>query len=295
MAWITGTGPDNAVLTTPEDWRIDELAVSTVAYNVASTVLSVPAPKGAHITLPGQDGYTFTPNRSFSPGEFALSMWVIGAEPDGTIPGTRTLRRGLFERNLHHLLSIATNTSRPVLLSKRQPGTTARRWAYGSVEDSTSIETMMSRQRAVFSLVFSLGDSFWADDSLTSATSTANSTLPKTLDLTAAASMSAPVKDAVVTVTGPVTNPRITNPETGVWVEMVGTLASGAVWTVDSGAYTSKVGAANVTTRHGGHPRFVYIPTRQGNTSIPRLVLSGTGGGTLTKFSVSFRRKWALP
>lgn len=293
--WTVGTGPTNPAVFTPEPWWADELNLSTVAYGVSSASLGTAEPKGNHLELPQRDGYLFTPNRAYNPGEFSLSMFLVGTEPDGSMPGSRTLRRKLFDRNLHHLLSVVTNETRPVLWQKGQPGTTVRRQALGSVNTATDVETMMAMQRAVFTLVVSLQDSFWEDSQPTTVATPAGSSLPKTLDLTAAAGMSAPCKDAVVTVTGPITNPRVTNPETGVWAQMVGTLAAGKNLVIDSKQFTATVDGVPVSFRHGGHAAFVYIPTRQGMTSIPRLVLSGTGGGTGTKMSVTMRRKWKLP
>ena len=278
------------------DWWVDELKLSAVAFNISATVLATPNMRGEHLTLAQRSGVIPTYNRPRDPAEFGFNMWVLGCNTDGSMPATKTLRRAQFDTNLATLLRIFTEDHKPIRF-KYENASGLNRVADGLITDSISLTTMMARQRGEFSVTFMLPDVYWRDEATTQTQSSAGSTLPKDLPLTHLAGSSAPIEDAVITVAGPITNPRVTDLETGNWVQYTGTVAAGVNWVVDSGAYTSTVGGSSVraATTHAGHPRFLYIPTRYNNTNTPTVRLTGSGGGTGTRLTVSSYRKHLLP
>lgn len=52
----------------------------------------------------------------------------------------------------------------------------------------------------------------------------------------------APINDAVIIVNGPATNPRVTNPSNGAYIQLNATLSSGQAWRIDVGKYKSGTG-----------------------------------------------------
>lgn len=282
----------------PERWLADEQDLSTMAWNVSGSVTSVPGLRGSDLTLPMRDGVIHVPNRSAEVGELTLNMWVLGAESDGSVPSTRSARRGLFEKNLHRLLAILTNRSSTIRIRRYMPDGIGYREAECVWSASTSVSTMMARQRAEFTVLLDIVDSYWKSSTRVTDTVT-GSTEPLLLSFPDAAGMSAPVLDAVVTVKGPAYNPKVVNLESGVWVSLAnlgsgnGSLDAGDTWVIDSGAWTSKVNGANQPVKHGGHPRYVYIAPRSGLFSLPRLQLESDTSGATTSLSATFYPRWA--
>ena len=113
----------------------------------------------------------------------------------------------------------------------------------------------------------------------------------------------APIEDAVIIVYGPASNPRLTDPESGGWVQLNGTIPAGQAWRVDAGRDRSGVGSATLDphsdrwdNRRGQtdwrsprarlfvlHPE--WDPAR--GDHIVRLQVSGTN-----RVRVIARRKW---
>ena len=277
------------------NWWADEVNLSQVAWNVSASVLSTPALRGEHLTLAQRSGVIPTMNRPRDPAEFGFNMWVIGCNTDGSMPATRTLRRQVFDTNLNTLLRIFTQDQK--LIRFKYENASGNRVADGLVTDVIQLTTMMARQRGEFPVTFMIPDVYWRDEATSSTSSTANSTLPKDLPLTHLVGGTAPVDDALITVAGPITNPRVTDLETGTWVQYTGTVPAGQSWVVDSAAFTSKVNGVSVrgATSHGGHPRFMYIPPRYNSTNTPTVRLTGSAGGTTTQITVSSYRKHLLP
>ena len=279
------------------EWTADELSLSTLGWNVSVVEMDSPKRRGDHLQVPMRSGVTPRHNRSVEPAEFTLSMWVLGCNSDGTIPATGSLRRQTFDTNLHNIVRVLCQDSRPILFKRATPFGD-NRVASALLTDSIGLETMMGRQRGEFKASFLVVDGFWRDEATkTAASGPIGITLPKVVTLTNLGGGTAPIDDAAATVTGPIVNPRITCMETGAWVQYGGSLALGETWVADSASFTSKKNGASVLaqTTHGGHPRLLYIPARCGQTGVPQVTLSGTGSTTATTLSVTGYRKWMLP
>lgn len=281
--------------TTTELVTFDGVVLNTYAYNVTTGTgrANIPATRGDQLQLPGRSGYIPAQNLAYEEGEFTLSMFVLGANTDDTRPATTNLKRRAYETNLATLMRIFSVRGRLCHVTAVQAdGSTRESWA--EVQEAIQISTMAGRTRGEFAVNCLIPDVYWRDTSPTTQATTASATLPKTLDLTSFTNMTGTIEDSVVTVTGPATNPRVTDVETGIYVQYNGSLTSAQSWVVDSGAYTSKVGATDVTlnTTHGGHVRYLIIPPYLAGQAYPRLSLSGAGGGSTTKLSVTAYRKY---
>jgi hypothetical protein len=278
------------------NWWADEVNLSHFAWNISSVDLSTAGFRGESLVLAQRSGSIPVLNRFRENSEFGLSMWVIGMDPnDGSIPATRTLRRQMFDSNLSTLVRVLTQDTR--LINFKYENASGNRVCTAQCTGSIPLTTMAARSRAEFTATFSNPNVFWRDETTGSSATAANATLPKDLPLTHLVGGTAPVDDAVIAVVGPITNPRVTDLETGIWVQYTGTLSSAQTWTVDAGTFSSTVNGSSVrtSTSHSGHPRFMYIPTRYSNTNTPTVRLTGTAGGTTTKLTVSSYRKYELP
>jgi hypothetical protein len=279
-------------------FEIDGMSMRTEAYNVSTQTgrWEMPGPRGDDLTLPGRSGYVFAPNKPLDAGVGSLAVWCIAKVPStGAIPATQTLRQSQFSANMALLQRVFTRRHRLVTLRAQQADASWRTAAVQFTEWASPIVSA-GGTRAEWSIGYTIPDVFWKDETDTTQQTATGATLPKTLDLTSFTNMTGIIEDAVITVTGPITNPRVTDTETGAWIQYTGTLASSAVWTIDCKAFTSSVaptvGSVLAATSHAGSYRFLIIPNLNGVNAYPQLVLSGSGGGTNTKFGVIARRKW---
>lgn len=288
-----------------ESWYVDGVDVQSMAFGIETVDSQPPTLKGDHLALSGANGVIPQFNRAYEPGSVALKMWVLGCEVDGTVPGLRSGRRQLFERNLRMLLRLFGYQGNVVTLKKTIYGdsldsapitVTAR----AIVSEVANIDTQMARQRATVSVALTLVDSFWSDAAVTTDTTGASATVPKTLNLTDVGT--APVDDAVIKITGPITSPRVTCPASGSWIQYNGTVSAGQTLTIDSKAGTAFLGTNSVLSNvtHGGTAKFMVIPPRNQGTVTDTgfqtaLALSGSSAGTTTSMSVSYYRKhWVI-
>lgn len=116
--------------------------------------------------------------------------------------------------------------------------------------------------------------------------------------------------DAIFTVTGPVTNPRITDLTSGSYVELQGTVAAGNVWRVNCGTWVSRTGTtltlgsadtagtdAQAITRFGGIPNqggfLTLAPARVGTLRRYVIKMDGTARDANTRLAFRARRKYA--
>lgn len=282
-------------LTTNEIITFDGVQLNTYAKNIStfSGRLSTPEIRGDTLVLPNRSGYIFTPNRPLGPGEMVWSMWVLGCNDNGVVPVGSNFRQQ-FQANWDSLSRLFTRRSRMSSVSKVMPDGTTRECSVEVIE-KLEPEAAAGGTRAEFTVGLNIPSVYWQDTSNTVQSATVGATLPKTLNLTSFAGMTGTIEDAVITVTGAIANPRVTETETGAYVQLNDTLTASQTWVVDCGAFTSVKGGSTdvvISTVHVGHPRFLIITPWNGTTTTPQLVLSGTGGGANTQLSVSARRKW---
>lgn len=258
---------------------------------------NLPALRGENLVLPGASGARFVP-KAFEEGTGVLTCWAIGATQDAngnlSIPATMAGRRQAFEDNMNHLIRLFTRPHRLSTIRAAQPDSSIRR-ALVEWIDWSEPEVMAGGTRAEFTMGYTIPTVWWEDETTTTQTAPAGATLPKTMDLTSFSNMTGFIDDATLTVVGPISNPKITDSETGAFVTYNGTVATGSSWVVNVATFSSTIGASSVlsSTTHTGGYKLLTIPNCFVNVDTPRLVLSGSAGAASTTFSVTARRKWA--
>lgn len=258
---------------------------------------SMPLKRGENTVIPGASGTVFFKDKPYEEGTGAISLWALGATTDGSgnlvIPATFALQRAAFETNINTIMRLFTRGHKLSVIRAAQPDGSIRR---ASVEwnEWSEPDVQAGGTRAEWAIAYTIPKVWWEDESATIQAATAGATLPKTLNLTSFTDMTGVIDDAVFTVSGPITNPKITDSETGAWVQYTGAVPNGQSWVVDVAAMTSMVNSATVAvnTTHAGGYKYLMIPNVFGTTNTPQLVLSGSGGGAATNLSVSARRKW---
>lgn len=291
---------------TVDDWYVDGFSLSNYAFNIESIDYATAEPRAKGTTIPQRNGILPRFNSSYESSEIALKMWVLGCEPDGTIPSTFSARRKLFDRNLQTLLQLMTGQNGLSYLAKIgnfNNNTDTVKYAQVINTASTPVTTMMARQRAEITFTFTVVEAFWSSAQVFSENSTASSTLPQILNLSGMGS--APVDDALVTIYGPVSSPIITCDASGSWVKYNGNLTAGQSLVLNVDTYQATINGVpvNQNISHGGHAKWVYIPPRNvsgGNiystpAFAPTVTLTGSGASSATYFNITYNRKYLVP
>lgn len=278
-------------ITTDEVLTVNNFALNTLAWNIVtkSGRFTVATTRGDDITLPGVNGRTFVPNKPLDSGLYALSMFILGAYPDGSIP-TLAGMQSVFMKNYETLLRNCMSSSAPVTLVSWQPNG-GLRTTTATLAGQTAIDpsVVMGGARAEVTLAFDILPGIWRDYASTTVTGTASAAWSnQTLSMPTLADGTAPIDDAVITVTGPITNPTVSNASTGTSVSLTGTVPSGQTWVIDCGAWTSKVNGVSqlLNTTHAGHPRFLVI-----DPVSPTVSVTGSSTSAVTNISVTAYRK----
>jgi hypothetical protein len=128
----------------------------------------------------------------------------------------------------------------------------------------------------LFTVELTLPDGFWRDPSDTTIVSGLGPGFSGTVSQFAAAT--APINDLEFQISGPVTNPRVTDNESGSWFQYNGSISSGTTLHV----YNTTMSIANgaiTNMAHGGDSNWLTLyPTASNGVNIS---YSGTGTGTL--------------
>lgn len=284
------------------NWHSEEpivangLCLNNLAWNISKNtgILSIPAMRGENTTIPGRRGQTFVKNKPVDVGAFSLQMWVLGCMPDGTMPAYGEMRR-LFDYNYNQLVQNIMSTTSVIKFVVWQTDGTART-ASGTIGSVVTPEMTAGSRRAELSISFDILEGVWADVLSTSITGTAGAHWSNDIMLlNQLAGGTAPIEDSVITITGPITNPRITDAVSGTWVQYNGTLSSSDSLVIDCGQWTSKLNGVSVlsNTQHYGHNRFLVIDNG-GLNRVPQFTMTGTSTGTGTNINVvAARQHWA--
>lgn len=245
---------------------------------------------GAHGVIPMLGGDTF------QPAQFVINMQVWGVDWSGSVPEASSSYAQYDEaiRTIQHLFG-----NRHALLDiRRVMGDGSAIRADARATDGFAPTPQDNATITQFNVALELPGVFWEDVDAQTYTGTPGATSPHSETVATLTGGTAPVDDATLTVVGPCTNPRISQPDTGAWVSLTGSLAASDVWTVNCDKWTSMVGGTNVrttTSYAGSGPRFLRLtPTTQtpGGAREVLLTLTGSGMGATTNLTVTAKRKF---
>ena len=261
----------------PGDFRVSGVRLNSLGYNVDYQIgaSQIPARDLVGIGGPNMDGVNPSHHGRFAtPPQFRLSMWVAGDT------------RAQFEQNWETVVSAFVSRD-PMITVERCMGDDTIRIARCRV--AGAVEPELNRpggtHDARFEVVLDIPGVFWTGPEQTSDWFTATGT---PLAIPHLASGTAPVTDGVWEVRGPVTNPRLDNGENG-FVQYVGTLADGEVWTVDSKDFRSRIGTSSVLadTDYSGSSGYLFEVWKP-----YQVTFTGSGTGENTAWRVTAKPKF---
>lgn len=287
---------------------VDGVRLDTLAWNITKISRAAAARRSADAAVPGRDGVIPSLNDDLEAGSFGLEMFVMGTDADGAVPvaGKRdTLRANLDE--LIHLFG-----KRHALLDVRETvaaGVERRAWA--KVQDAIQPDVNTVGSSGMFTVGLVLPYGVWEDVATADWNGTLGAASGTVQEVTTLQGATERITDAVVLVTGPITNPRVTDQATGAYVQLNTALAAGQFWRVNVGTWATRYGAglglgSADTTGTDGQSLTVFggsanqaaflplVPVRDTGLRRVKVALTGTGITGATRLSVRARRKYAL-
>lgn len=233
--------------------NLDQLLAQGV--NGIAGLMKVAGPRGGNLTIPGAHGERRAPGKRAQANDLALPMWVRGVGPDGRLPyGTSEGARLAFHHRLRRLVALFPLDELVTIRHTLTDGDA--REIVAEVSDVLEPDIVGAGRDTLGQVTIGLtaSDPFWRDTYDTTVTITAAAGVPTTLPQLNAAS--APMEDWVIEF-GPSTNPRITQPSTGVYVGWNGVVPSGRTLRIDTAAWTV-TGTGGLTITPADFDKLVY-------------------------------------
>lgn len=230
---------------------------------------------GENARIPGRDGEIWRA-KDYGVGRLILDLYIGGTDADGVVPGGST-EHATLRANLDKLLSIFGRRASLLTVDKEMEDGSVRR-NFGEVGVVMSPEYFDNNAVALLTVELVFPDPLWKATSNTTATGTGA--------LTAFTGITAPISDAVITITGPATNPKLTDTQSGSWIQYTGTVSAGATWIINCATFSSTVAGATVVanTTFSPGPRFFSLTPNA--SLIPSVTLNS---GTLTSIVAAKR------
>jgi hypothetical protein len=287
---------------------VDGVRLDTLAFNILAIQRATAGRRAADLEVPGVDGVLPSLNDPLNAATLGLQMLVRGTDADGLVPPAGAAET--FQDNLDELVHLFGKRHALLDLQQTQADGTVRR-AWAKVLDAIAPEMNQPGSAAQFSVGLSLPYGVWEDVAATDWAGAAGAASGTAQEVTTLRGATERIQDAVVLVQGPVTNPRLTDPATGAYVQLNQTLVGTSLWRVNVGTWASRYGAglglgSADTTGTSGAAATVYGGTRRQTAFLPlvpvreagerrvKIALSGGGMTAATQVSVRARRKFAL-
>lgn len=285
---------------------VDGVRLDTLAWNISKISRAVASRRAGDVTLPGVDGGMPSLNDNLEPVTLGLDMFVMGTDADGAVPGAG--RRDTFRANLDELVHLFGKRHALLEVTEQVNATETRR-AWAKVTDSLAPDINTPGSNGQFTVGLLLPYAVWEDPDLQDWNGTLNSAAVQ--EVTTLRGATERTTDAVALVHGPYTNPRVTDPTTGAYVQYSGTLSSSQLWRVNVGTWSSRVGTTlalgsadtdgtdvQPQTSFGGtrnQAAFLpLVPVRDTGQRRVKVQVTGTGSGAASRVSIRARRKFAL-
>ncbi|KAF5044787.1 Phage tail protein [anaerobic digester metagenome] len=265
-----------------QKWSYNGVELNTKAWNVINIAegIGTPGYRGNNIQIPFQHGKRWIKKR-FNERKIMLPMWVKGLDPiTGKIPDGKSLAITLDE-NIDYLTSVFGKEGQYTLRRTLYNGTIREASAevYGPVSFVKKLPGY-----AVYSVEFLLSDPFFYSISKDTQTNSITST---SVEWTHKNSGTAPVLNAVITLTGPMDSPKLECVNIGIWLQYLGIISSGESVIINTGDFSCQKEGTNMISaiKHGGDS-YLFILEAGYNDLI--LSNNATGGNVKIEYYPAF-------
>jgi hypothetical protein len=254
-----------------ESWVVDGIDLSTLAYDITSRdgMDTVPAVTGSNVAANQTHGERWV-RKYYTAARKSLIMWVSSRDKNTGIEGVGLdEKRKNLDANIDYLTLLFGRRNKLLNVVRTLSDGTVR---VAQAEVVASIDPVLQGlSHAKFSVELYIPSGFWRDAAETTLLSSAPGS---NLVVTGAATATAPMQDLEYRITGPVTNPRVRDVESGSYFQYNGTVAALNTLYVHNSTMTIENGTlANMT--HVGETNWVTL-----YPSIDGVLVSFTGSGT---------------
>jgi len=261
-----------------ETWTVDGTLLNRMAYNIETFTgrSSTPPVRGDNVRIPYREGSLWQP-KMFDENKVLLSMFILGCNPDGTMPTTHS-RRAQFNKNLEQLQKLFAVRHRELSIVKVKDMPDGPLTLTGSAgcDETTDPTTMAGGTRGVMTATLTMADPFWYAPTATHIVTSAG--------LTAENSGTTIAKDMTITLTGPLLNPALTNTTLGIALRYSGELTGGQTVVLDTDAFTAVEGTSNRigNVTHSGSDRWMALLDGANEMTLTNWQGGSVGAGTAT-------------
>lgn len=285
---------------------VDGLDLSSHAYGIVAKTKTFGAKRAADQILPGMDGVSASLNDDFEPSLLTLTMYVRGTDPaTGTIPGGSNSVAEV-RKNVDTLAFAFSKTHALLDVREEVDGLGTIHQAYAKVVQAIEPE-MVAGSSGEFAVILEIPDVFWQDVNSVDWFSTPTLVSGNSYEVTTLQGATAPIGNAVVTFTGPATNPQLTDLTTGGYVRLNAALTAGQVWRFNCATWSTRYAtglvlesvdetgtdAQAVTVTGGSKATFLRLqPQISNGARRVFLTVGGTGFTSATAVGVRARRKY---
>jgi hypothetical protein len=255
----------------PETWTFNDSSLSSKGkWDVEAVIEGIGIPKfrGKDLQVPFQHGNRWIKKR-FDSRKVVLSMWIKGTD------------RTDLDQNIDAFLAAIGNPGPHTLARTLRSGETR----LAQAELCSDINFVRKNPGyAKFALELALPDPFFYGTDKTTDSRTASAS---PLIWTHINEGSAPTTAMVITLEGPLSNPVLRNRNNGVWIQYVGTIASGQSVVLDTKYFTCLQGNENMISivKHGGDAYWMILDA--GDNSM-ELETETTGGKVTLEYYPAF-------
>ena len=248
----------------PENWSFNGFSLSSRGkWDVESAIEGIGIPKfrGNDLRVPFQHGNRWIKKR-FDSRKVVLSMWIKGTD------------RADLDNNIDAFLTAIGKPGLHTLSRTLRSGETR----LAQAELCSEIQFVRKNPGyAKFALELELPDPFFYGTEKTADVRT-GSISP--IIWTHVNAGSAPATYMVITLEGPLSNPILRNRNNGIWIQYVGTIASGQAVVLDTKYYTCLQGDQNMISivKHGGDAYWMILDASDNSMELE----SETTGGSVT-------------
>ena len=221
--------------TTTEILSVDGVVLNTLAKNIESIAgrLHVPGKRTTNQTLPGKHGSLHVGNKVFEPNTIVLPMWVRGCDDDGAIPAGGSARDE-FYFNLDELTNLFGRDGLRDVRHTLPDGSI--RQCFAEVLSSIDFSVTGRNPLGKFSVEMEVPDVFWQDLNQVNQAQVVGNGRYHYGQLDGG---TAPIVDAVLTITGPFTTFTVTDVESGDSFTYAAAIAAGPPRPLSSGTCRS--------------------------------------------------------
>ena len=248
----------------PENWSFNGFSLSSRGkWDVESAIEGIGIPKfrGNDLRVPFQHGNRWIKKR-FDSRKVVLSMWIKGTD------------RADLDNNIDAFLTAIGKPGLHTLSRTLRSGETR----LAQAELCSEIQFVRKNPGyAKFALELELPDPFFYGTEKTADVRT-GSISP--IIWTHVNAGSAPATYMVITLEGPLSNPILRNRNNGIWIQYVGTIASGQAVVLDTKYYTCLQGDQNMISivKHGGDAYWMILDAGENSMEL----VTDTVGGQVT-------------